>query len=108
MSLIYKGYIIQQISTKLHLPSGRSRGFTHDEPTGAQPPRIFFRKRDAQAALRCWLQGEWSEKSYQDSYTGEWDYGGPEPTKKRPDRKAEDMEVVEIEIHRVDPPKVAK
>lgn len=83
-----------------HIPSGlflphrhQKKGYTHDDPKEGMP-RLFTRRSSATAALRCWLQGEWSDKGTVDSYTGEWDYSGPEPTKKRPDRKANEMEVV--------------
>ena len=87
-----------------HKPSGnylphrpRKRGYTHDDPTPGMP-RLFTKKAAAASALRCWLQGEWSDRGTVDSYTGEWDYDGPYPTKPRPDRKTEDMEIVEMEL----------
>lgn len=93
-----KFYAIRQKSTGLFMPAGRGRGYTHDEPTAVRPPRLFNRERDAAAALRCWLLGDWKEETSTDMY-GEPDGIYPIPPKERnPDRKAKDMEVVEVAL----------
>jgi hypothetical protein len=92
-------WAIRQKSTGLFMPSARSngkrRGFTHDEPTGG-PPRLFKLERYAKSALKAWLSGEMVESGGYDSWTGEYDIDVK--VKPRPERKAEDMEVVKVSI----------
>jgi hypothetical protein len=82
------------------MPAGRSRGFTHDKPTSPQsaPPRLFVKARAANAALKCWLKGEWHQESV-GGYDSEGDdlWGEP-PATPPPDRVAADMEVVPVEL----------
>lgn len=92
-------FAIRHIPTGNFLPSGRSRGFTHDEPMSpsVKPPRLFTSRRGAHLALRAWLAGEWTE-TFSSSYD-EWG-GGVEPDgheiEARPHRRASEMEIVEI------------
>lgn len=92
------GRFLPQSSSKRH-------GYTHDEPAIMEDsnicPRLFGRVQDAKTALTWWLKGEtmgkWVGGSYlnvfgehDDDFDFEWS------TQAREDRKAEDMEVVEI------------
>jgi hypothetical protein len=66
-------------------------------------PRLFGRKQDAATALTWWLKGETSARHSGGRYTNPFgddddDYGYEWRTQERVDRKAEDMEVVELEI----------
>ena len=83
-------YAIQRFSDGAFLPAGRKRGFTHDKPTKDKPPRLFTKKSSAEAALRWWKMGTWTERYSNDC---------PELTcQERPERKDVEMEVVEIKI----------
>ena len=77
------------------LPNVRGYGFTRTEPSLTDPPRLFAAHGPAQQALNYWLQGEFTEKSDYDT-----DYGAELTLhcKKRPDRRADQMEIVEVEI----------
>lgn len=77
------------------LPNVRGYGFTKTEPSLTDAPRLFASKGPAQQALNYWLQGEFTEKSDYDS-----DFGSQINLhcRKRPDRRAEHMEIVEVEI----------
>jgi hypothetical protein len=88
-------YAIQQESTGLFLPNGGKgvRGHTHQIPTDKKPPRLFSRKRDASLALRCWLEGKWTELSTY-NYYGEYDVEGPAP-RETPNRP-KDLKVVSL------------
>jgi hypothetical protein len=77
------------------LPNVRGYGFTRTEPTLTEPPRLFTKKGPATQALKYWLQGELSEKlDYDSDFATELTLH----CKRRPDRNAEDMEIVEIEL----------
>lgn len=82
------------------LPAGRRRGFTHDEPTLAKPPRLFLKVGPAKCALKAWLQGEWHEK-WEYSFEGDPQDVYPCPDGKPHNRKAEDMEIVEFRLMEV-------
>ena len=77
------------------LPNVRGYGFTRVEPSITDPPRLFSSKGPAQQALNYWVQGEFTEKPDYDS-----DFGSQLTLhcRKRPDRRAEEMEIVEVEI----------
>lgn len=80
------------------LPGGKARGFTFDEPVVGALPRLFRRKKDAKSALAQWLAGE-----YHVSYSRSYGLDGPDDHEERyrvpkPDRRAEDMEVVRIRL----------
>lgn len=98
----------------LHKPSGHflphaKRGEhaapqTHAEPNEYDPPRLFATKVGAQRALRCWLKGRiryGRAKTYPNAISYRLEYVQPvvrwfyEPVESR---RAEDMEVVEIEL----------
>jgi hypothetical protein len=86
------------IPTGNFLPSGRGRGFTHDEPTPvtSKPPRLFTSRRGAHLALRAWLAGKWKEEYTYDFYNEvDSSYHDIEPS---PDRKASEMEIFEISL----------
>jgi hypothetical protein len=90
-----------------HRPSGHylpqsdrtSGGFTHFEPQDpcVRPPRLFQKERSAMQALRWWLMGVTTVRhtggGAWDDYSETWD------THPEPDRKAEDMEIVLVELH---------
>jgi hypothetical protein len=77
------------------LPNIRGYGFTKTEPTLLEPPRLFVRMGSAKQALKYWLEGELTERPDHDA-----DFGDQLiiHCKRRPDRRAEHMEVVEIEL----------
>lgn len=73
------------------LPATSGYGFTRTEPSHDQPPRLFTKRGPCKQALDRWLEGAWFE--------------GPEnegiqnvQVIRKPHRRAEDMEIVEIEI----------
>ena len=76
------------------LPNVRGYGFTRTEPSLSDPPRLFRSQPAAMQALRYWLAGEHFEVD------SDSDFGGTITLhcKRRPDRRPEDMEMVEIEI----------
>jgi len=91
----------------LHIPSGGylpqrtrntsnkrfSRHYTGGKPTTIDPPRLFRRRQDAQAALNYWLEGEWGiYRSGGYDTTEEWGLDA----KYKPERKKEEMKVVEV------------
>lgn len=92
-------FAIKHTPSGMFLPirAGRQRGYTNDEPTNAKPPRLFMSARNAKLALAQWLQGPLTVSYYED-HNGElgesWDRG-------KHDRKAEDMQIVELELHEV-------
>ena len=78
------------------LPSVRGYGFTRAEPSLEEPPRLFIRASSATQALKYWLEGELYEGSIRDA-----EFGGDEISLrlvKRPDRRASEMEIVEVEV----------
>jgi hypothetical protein len=103
-------WAIRHKPTGNFMPQSNSKrhGYTHDEPMQMVDshwcPRLFGRKQDASTALTWWLKGEttmcYSGGHYQNVF-GEWDddFGenwntyAPEV-----ERKAEDMEVVQIKL----------
>lgn len=91
-------YAIKHKPTGFLMPSGRGRGFTHDEPEDPNviPPRLFRRKQDAQSALNHWLAGRLRVSH---TRTGDWFGSDDRETweyEADPCRRAEDMEVVEM------------
>ena len=86
-------WIIVRKSDKTFMPIGRTRGFTRDEPTLEGRPRMFVRRRDAESALRHWLTGVQmtGQSSGFDDMTFDEHY-----TVVRPERDADDMEVVRV------------
>lgn len=97
-------YAIRHIPTGNFLPSGRGRGFTHDEPLPAtsKPPRLFLSRRGAHLALKAWLEGEAKE-----IYSYDADFGNRETIgviyEPRPDRIPSEMEIVEVNLSIVPP-----
>lgn len=77
------------------LPNVRGYGFTRVEPSATEPPRLFVRQSSAKQALNYWLEGEYSETLDSDSDFGE---SITLNCKLRPDRKAAEMEIVEVEV----------
>lgn len=77
-------------------PRGRGgRGGTFVEINDPGTPRLFHDAKSAKAALRFWLAGEIHVGQHQD-YSGDWDEDWR--TVPKPDRKAEDMQVVRVAI----------
>lgn len=96
-------YAIKQVSTGFFLPQfgkNQSRGGTWLEPTDKAPPRLFKRKQDATAALNHWLKGKLT-RSYRSPCGPDWVDEGDYDDEYQPvpERKVEDMTVVEILIH---------
>jgi hypothetical protein len=96
-------FAIRHKPTGLFLPAtnakGRvaQRGFTHREPS-AGLPRLFLGERAAKAAMRCWIQGAWeNDYGVGDYYTSPGELQGCSP-RPRPDRKAEEMEIVRLSL----------
>jgi hypothetical protein len=80
------------------LPSGRSRGFTFDEPKINCLPRLFRRRKDAKLALGQWLKGE-----YHVDYDRSYGLDGPDDSSEvrrvpRPKRVDDEMEVVRCSL----------
>jgi len=92
-------YAIQHKPTGYFLPYRKgNRGFTWDEPRAPDkgPPRLFTRKSDAVHALNWWLRGQTGYKWMASNWLGA---GGHELcTDSKPDRKAEDMVVVQVVV----------
>lgn len=107
-------YAIRHKPTGNFMPqSDRSirAGFTHHEPRNPQavPPRLFTREQDAKTALTWWLKGETSMRlvRFEDHWNGGHEYDEDWHTHPITDediangctpRRAEDMEVVPVEI----------
>jgi hypothetical protein len=88
-------FAIKRLSDGKFMPAGRERGFTFDEPSDG-PPRLFRRERDAKMALDHWLRGELSVVPFYDEQA---DYEGVNKViVRKPERKAEDMAVVEMRL----------
>lgn len=89
-----------------HNPSGgflpmrwkSSRGYSFDNPTTKEVPRLFKSKRSAERALTAWLMGEWKREWVSDN---DWEvndgYYAGVPDKVE-SRKREDMEVVPVTL----------
>lgn len=75
------------------LPQMASYGMTRTEPSLTEPPRLFTTKKGCEQSLRRWLEGEWYEGLFNEE-TQQQDI----KIVKRPDRRALDMEIVEIEL----------
>lgn len=75
------------------LPSVKGYGFTRATPTKEEPPRFFTKIGPCKQALNRWLEGELYEGVFDDD-------SGTVDLKliRRPERKAADMEIVEIEM----------
>jgi len=82
-------YAIKHKPSGGFLPQGlRNRGFTHNEPSTHDPPRLFTNTKGAKCALTWWLKGETIQ---------EWAYDDYEiMTSRKENRKSEEMEIVEI------------
>lgn len=94
-----------------HKPSGgflparwkRSRGFSFDEPSTDEFPRLFKSERSASMALSAWLRGEWKEKEYDHDEWSHTDYvigASPVPVE---GRKSSDMEIIAFRLVEVEP-----
>lgn len=86
-------WAIKHLPSDTYLPAPRGRGGrggTRVEIGGPGLPRLFGNETSAKAALRWWLGGEVHVRH--SSYDGEGDEDWS--VKPRPDRKAEDMQIV--------------
>ncbi len=88
-------YAIRNKQTGYYLPGYGSRkghgGFTSDKPEREYPPRLFWRLQDAKLALWHWLKGRvqvWYDHEGEENWTHTCKH----------DRKAYEMEIVEIRI----------
>lgn len=77
------------------LPSVKGYGFTRAVPTLEDAPRLFTKIGPAKQALSYWLEGEMFESVEFDPTEG-----GTTTIQcvRKPERKASDMEIVEIEV----------
>ena len=87
-------YAIKHIPSGGFLPKRERKGHTHEEPQVGCIPRLFSSRKNANLALKAWLLGEWTEKIYADSYSGEYDVDMK--IIDRPARLAVDMKIVPI------------
>lgn len=88
-------FAIRHIPSGGFLPALNSYGFTHAEPSRADPPRLFKQKRNATQALKWWLDGR-VMTSYNDA-----DLGGGDSILRSlpaPGRISTDMEIVEVKL----------
>ena len=94
-----KLWAIKQISTGLFLPAGGKGlgGHTKQEPCSDRAPRIFTLERVAASAMRAYVAGQWREWNGINSYSGEWEYDGPEPARGT-QRDKDDFTVVPITL----------
>lgn len=89
-------WAIRNKETGLFLPATKQgRGFSFDEPTSEDRPRIFYTLQSARQALASWARGYHKLECE----TSDWD--GKKITigyyiVKAPHRKKEDMEIVEF------------
>lgn len=82
-------YAIRHKPTEWYMPVG-GRTHTKDKPTKDCIPRLFKRKSDATLALIWWLEGvSFSVYDNDDEYI---------KTTKMPDRKIEEMEIIQVTI----------
>ncbi len=89
----------------LHKPSGgylpgfgsrKGRGgFTNDDPSTVEPPRLFRERHHAKSALDHWLKGKlrvWQEQGHDGEWDERWDYDAD------PNRCADDMDIVQLDV----------
>lgn len=70
-------------------------GYTHTEPGFWNTPRLFTTERGAKNALWWWLRGVITTRMRQ-TFDGDWiEDWDDEP---KPGRKAEDMEIVKVDL----------
>lgn len=77
------------------LPAVRGYGFTRAKPSLEEAPRLFTKIGPAKQALSYWLEGEMYEGIESEDETG---FTTTIQCIKRPERRAQDMEIVEIEV----------
>lgn len=90
-------FVIRHKPTGWFMPRGKGRGgrggtFQSPEPL-SDCTRLFASKAGAARALAWWLDGETSAH-----WVGDWDGQEHWTTIPRPERRAEDMEIVSAEI----------
>lgn len=101
-----KIWVIRNIHTKLYFPEprgreGRGGSFTMpDQPGTSDNIRLFRSKLSASRFLGSWLRGEvhHSSGSYEDYCSGGREYYEENEIVHKPDRKREDIEIIEKEI----------
>lgn len=103
-----------------HKPTGsfmpqsnkKRHGYTHDEPKSLDNstvcPRLFGREQDAKTALSWWLKGETTMRYSGGLHTDVWgeaddDFGEDWHTEPVAARKAEDFEIVSVELRIANP-----
>lgn len=98
-------YAIRHIGMGAYLPAKRNKfgaASTRMEFTTTQPPRLFKTEKAARNALRCWLQGRWSQVvergSTPDTYLEVDVYHEAEPDPRRT-AAANDIAVVAVTLH---------
>lgn len=94
-------YALRNRHTGLYLPDRRGKGYTNDEPTSKDRPRLHWSRRSAVSAARAWLKGVWVKKSSNpcrlDSEYG-WECDEWTEIRRVATRKAEDMEIVAFKL----------
>lgn len=92
-------YAIRHVPSGTFLPMKNGRGQTSVEP-GEGPPRLFFTPGQARTALKWWLKGRVKARHTRRSYVGNYDfyddYDDTLVTEPAPERRAKDMEIVEV------------
>lgn len=96
----FTAYAIRQKSTGHFLPMRwhNRRGYSHDKPTEGAFPRLFLKRSAAHLARVAWLKGEWQCEVEHDDWGGGPYTVGAYPVHD-PSRKADDMEIVRLEIN---------
>lgn len=98
-----KLYAIRHVDTGWYMPQMRTnRGYSFVELENfGSTPRLFWSLVGANKALSSWRKGpRRKSKTYQDTYTGEWDFDpGGDPVGKPPEsRMSANMEIVEFDL----------
>jgi len=96
-------YAIRRKSTLLYLPDRRGKGYSNDEPTSKDRPRLFWTRRAAEMALHAWGRGRWVCKRSGGYGSGPLDmeYDEEVVIKPVPGRVLIDMEIVELALKEV-------
>lgn len=98
-------FAIRKRGTDLWMLRRRSgRGYTNDAPQTIgmkDAPRLFVSRRGAILAISAWAEGVWARSAGRGGdMFGEDDYDDVKVTA-RPERRKEDLEIVEFELREV-------
>lgn len=94
-------YAIRHKHTQLYMPDRQGKGYSNDEPTSKDRPRLFWKRKAAEAALAAWLKGRWVKKF---SWCHRWDEGVDDELEIVPvaGRVKEDMEIIPMSLRLLD------